>query len=165
MANFCEIDSTTNEVLRVCVVDNNIETSNGPLGDNDKHPDGVTWCNNFWGTDNSYWLQTSFSRAFRGRYAHVGDFYLPDEDRFISPKPFSDWIRNDYTSYPEIDWIPPQGFVPENDKNYNIGENTYQWNFSWNETLSAWKGNKADDPDDNNDYKYNFTNNTWEVIS
>lgn len=47
MANFCEIDLTTNVVKRVCIVDNNIETSNGPLGENNKHADGIAWCNNF----------------------------------------------------------------------------------------------------------------------
>ena len=165
MANFCEIDSTTNVVKRVCIVDNNIETSNGPLGENDKHEDGVTWCNNFWGTDNSYWLQTSFSRSFRGRYAKPGDVYLPDEDRFVNPQPFPSWPRNDYTTLDTLDWLPPEGFVPESGQSYKIGEDTFWWEFDWNEDLVTWKGSKADDPNDDNYYKYNFTTNTWEVIS
>ena len=128
MANFCEIDSTTNEVKRVCIVDNNIETSDGPLGENDKHADGIAWCNNFWGTYNS-------------------------------------WIRNDYTTLDTLDWLPPEGFVPESGQKYTVGEDTFWWEFNWDEDLVAWKGSKADDPSDDNYYKYNFTNNIWEVIN
>jgi hypothetical protein len=47
MAHFAELDEN-NIVLRVCVVDNNIQTSDGPLGENDMHIDGETWCTNFW---------------------------------------------------------------------------------------------------------------------
>jgi hypothetical protein len=165
MANFCEIDSTTNEVKRVCIVDNNIQTSNGPLGENDKHADGVTWCNNFWGTDNSYWLQTSFSKAFRGRYAKPGDIYLANEDRFIEAQPYASWVRNDYSLIQEIDWLPPEGFVPEASKTYTVNGTQYYWESDWDETIIGWRGIKSDDPNDNNEYKYNFTNNTWEVIS
>ena len=42
MAHFAELDENNN-VLRVCVVDDNIETSDGPLGENDMHVDGETW--------------------------------------------------------------------------------------------------------------------------
>tara|TARA_R110000803_G_scaffold3381_4_gene11445 strand:+ start:358 stop:855 length:498 start_codon:yes stop_codon:yes gene_type:complete len=165
MANFCEIDSTTNEVKRVCIVDNNIETSDGPLGENNKHADGLTWCNNFWGTDNSYWLQTSFSRSFRGRYAKPGDIYLADEDRFVNPQPFPSWLRNDYTTLDTLDWLPPKGFVPDSDQSYTVGDDRYGWEFNWDEDLVTWKGSKADDPSDDNYYKYNFTSNAWEVIN
>ena len=165
MANFSEINLSTNEVIRTVVVDNNIETSEGPLGENDKHADGIAWCNNFWGTNNSYWLQTSFSRAFRGRYAKPGDIYLADEDRFIEPQPYNSWIRNDYTTFDKLDWLPPEGFVPDNGEIYTVGNDTFWWEYSWNEDLVAWKGSKADDANDTNDYKYNFTTNSWEVIS
>tara|TARA_R110001606_G_scaffold325507_1_gene472176 strand:+ start:171 stop:344 length:174 start_codon:yes stop_codon:yes gene_type:complete len=46
MAHFAELDEN-NTVLRVVVVGNDINTSSGPLGDNDMHVDGETWCINF----------------------------------------------------------------------------------------------------------------------
>lgn len=167
MANFAEIDSSTNEVIRVVIVDNEIQTSDGRLGDNDKHADGETWCNNFWGTNNSYWKQTSFSGSFRGKYARPGLIYNSTEDRFIDPKPFSDWVRNDYTSMPEVDWLPPTGFVPVEDHHYTIGDSDqlYLWKYAWDSSLQTFKATKDDDPDDNNEYKYNFTTNDWEVIT
>ena len=48
MAYFAQINRN-NRVLRVCVVDNSHVPS-------DKHVDGETWCENFWG---GTWKQTS----------------------------------------------------------------------------------------------------------
>ena len=56
MAHFAELkeepdqfdNSKTNLVVqRVVVVANDIETAAGPLGENDMHVDGETWCVNF----------------------------------------------------------------------------------------------------------------------
>ena len=57
MAHFAELKSkvdptgfTSDEHLvveRVVVVGNDVETAAGPLGDNDMHVDGETWCINF----------------------------------------------------------------------------------------------------------------------
>ena len=56
MAHFAELKSkvdptgfTSDEHLvveRVVVVGNDVETAAGPLGDNDMHVDGETWCIN-----------------------------------------------------------------------------------------------------------------------
>ena len=80
MAHFAELDEN-NIVLRVCVVDNDIPTSDGPLGENDKHVDGETWCENFWG---GTWKQTSYNDNFRQSYTGPGDWYDADNDIFIS---------------------------------------------------------------------------------
>ena len=48
MAHFAELDGS-NTVLRVVVVSNDIETAAGPLGENDGHADGETWCGDFFG--------------------------------------------------------------------------------------------------------------------
>ena len=56
MAHFAEIKQETDEfdsskqnwvVQRVVVVGNDISTTAGPLGENDMHVDGETWCKNF----------------------------------------------------------------------------------------------------------------------
>ena len=46
MAHFAELDNS-NTVIRVVVVGNDVETAAGPLGENDMHVDGETWCINF----------------------------------------------------------------------------------------------------------------------
>ena len=61
MAHFAELDEN-NIVLRVCVGSNDIQTSDGSLGDNDKHVDGEKWCEDFWG---GTWKQTSYNKNFR----------------------------------------------------------------------------------------------------
>ena len=60
MAHFAEIKQETDPtgftsdtlwvVQRVVVVANDIETAAGPLGENDMHVDGETWCKNFFKT-------------------------------------------------------------------------------------------------------------------
>jgi len=59
MAHFAELESKTDPtgfttdthlvVKRVIVVGNDVSTAAGPLGDNDEHADGETWCINFFG--------------------------------------------------------------------------------------------------------------------
>ena len=43
MAHFAKLDEN-NVVTEVVVVDNDIPTANGPIGENDMHPDGEAWC-------------------------------------------------------------------------------------------------------------------------
>ena len=62
MAHFAELESKTDPtgfttdthlvVKRVVVVGNDVSTAAGPLGENDEHVDGETWCVNFF--DGSY---------------------------------------------------------------------------------------------------------------
>ena len=57
MAHFAELESKTDPtgftsdthliVKQVTVVANDVETAAGPLGENDMHVDGETWCKNF----------------------------------------------------------------------------------------------------------------------
>ena len=77
MAHFAELESKTDPtgftsdtyliVKRVIVVSNDTSTAAGPLGENDMHVDGETWCVNFFKTPN--WKQTSYTGAFRKQYA------------------------------------------------------------------------------------------------
>jgi hypothetical protein len=116
MAHFAELDEN-NIVLRVCVVDNNIETSSGKLGVNDKHVDGETWCTNFWG---GTWKQTSYNNNFRKQYAGKGMTYDAVKDKFIRPQPFASWSLDG-----SDDWQPPIA-EPDDGKRYEWNETAYQ---------------------------------------
>ena len=62
MAHFAELDAN-NVVQRVVVVGNDVTTANGPLGENDKHVDGESWCINFF--KGGTWKQTSYNSSFQ----------------------------------------------------------------------------------------------------
>ena len=116
MAHFAELNGDK-IVLRVCVVDNNIETSSGKLGVNDKHVDGETWCTNFWG---GTWKQTSYNNNFRKQYAGKGMIYDTAKDKFIRPQPYASWSLDS-----EDDWQAPITY-PDDDKEYTWNETAYQ---------------------------------------
>ncbi len=87
MAHFAELDENNN-VLRVCVVDDNIETSDGPLGENDMHVDGETWCTEFFG---GTWKQTSYTNSFRKHFASHNMYYDNTKDKFMVKQPYASW--------------------------------------------------------------------------
>jgi hypothetical protein len=122
MAHFAHLDAN-NIVKKVSVVSNDIETSNGPLGDNDMHVDGETWCANFhndpkaaWTTRENIvaWKQTSYNNNFRKQYASLGGTYDPVRDEFVKPadpeKP--SWVLNATN-----DWVAPISSFPPTDVN------------------------------------------------
>jgi hypothetical protein len=88
MAHFAELDGN-NIVTRVVVVGNDIETAAGPLGANDMHVDGETWCVNFFKGGN--WKQTSYNNNFRKQYAGKGYTFDAVKDKFLSPQPHASW--------------------------------------------------------------------------
>ena len=91
MAHFAEIKQKTDPtgftsdthwvVQRVVVVANDIETAAGPLGENDMHVDGETWCKNFFKSGD--WKQTSYNSNFRKQYCGKGYTYDSTKDKFI----------------------------------------------------------------------------------
>jgi hypothetical protein len=99
MANFAELDQN-NKVINVVVVGNDIPTSNGPLGENDMHPDGEAWCVQFF--KGGIWKQTSWSGKFRKQLAGKDSTYDPINDIFIKPKPFESWSLDS-----NFDWKAP----------------------------------------------------------
>ena len=88
MAHFAELDGD-NKVKRVVVVGNDIATAAGPLGENDMHVDGETWCVNFF--KGGTWKQTSYNHNFRKQYAGKNYTYDAAKDKFISFKPHASW--------------------------------------------------------------------------
>ena len=141
MAHFAELDGQ-NVVTRVVVVGNDVETAAGPLGLNDMHVDGETWCENFFKT--SPWKQTSYSGKFRKQYAGAGFTYDAAKDKFISPQPYASWSLdgNDDQECP----VPHPNDVA--DKVIRWDEENLQWiasdnsdpvnNFKWDASGLTW---------------------------
>ena len=109
MAHFAQINRN-NRVLRVCVVDNSHVPS-------DKHADGETWCESFWG---GTWKQTSYNDRFRKQFAGIDFTYDATKDEFVAPKPYGSWTLDSSN-----DWQPP--IIHPNDGNsYSWDETVYQ---------------------------------------
>ena len=120
MAHFAELDGN-NTVTRVVVVGNDVETAAGPLGSNDMHVDGETWCVNFF--KGGTWKQTSYNNNFRKQYAGKGYTFDAAKDKFICPQPYASWSLDG-----NDDWQAPVAYPTittyDGDKRYFI---------SWNE--------------------------------
>ena len=135
MAHFAELDDN-NVVTRVVVVGNDVTTAAGPLGENDMHVDGETWCVNFFKTPN--WKQTSYNNNFRKQYAGMGYTYDAAKNKFISPQPYTSWAldAND-------DWQAPITYPTD------IGTEESPKIISWDEENLRWTATDREDPVNN----------------
>ena len=99
MPHFAEINTDTNEVLRVIVAKSKL------------------WC--------EYELDGTWVRTYddvEGKnYAGVGFMYHQEQDNFSTPQPYSSWTL-DYT----CKWQPPVAF-PSDGKQYFWNEETQSW--------------------------------------
>ena len=141
MAHFAELDGN-NVVTRVVVVGNDISTAAGPLGNNDMHVDGETWCINFF--KGGTWKQTSYNHNFRKQYAGKGYSYDFAKDKFICPQPYASWSLDG-----NDDWQAPVTYPTDQvDKNISWDEAGQKWtaqdhsdpvnNFNWDASALAW---------------------------
>jgi hypothetical protein len=141
MAHFAELDGN-NIVKRVVVVGNDIVTAAGPLGNNDMHVDGETWCVNFFGAGT--WKQTSYNSNFRKQYAGKGYTFDAAKDKFISPQPHASWALDG-----NDDWQAPVTYPTDTeDKVISWDEAGQKWtaqdhsdpvnNFNWDASALAW---------------------------
>jgi hypothetical protein len=121
VANFARIDSTTNEVLEIAVVNN--EDVND-LEFPESEVVGVEFLAP-WNKDGTYWRQTSFSSSFRKMYAMVGGFYHPEGDFFYEAQPHASWTL----SVEAQEWVPPHA-KPEDSYNAEGMPTTY---YVWRE--------------------------------
>jgi len=146
MAHFAEIKQVTDPtghtadtlwiVQRVCVVGNNTETVAGPLGENDMHIDGETWCQNFWG---GTWKQTSYNHNFRKQYCGNGFVYDSTKDKFLEPQPHKSWSLDENDNWkPPVDW--PTIFE------YGEAGNKKQYLIEWDEENLKWTAKDSEDP-------------------
>ena len=141
MAHFAELDSN-NVVTRVVVVGNDVPTAAGPLGENDMHVDGETWCVNFFKGGN--WKQTSYNHNFRKQYCGKGYTFDAAKNKFISPQPFISWALDG-----NDDWQAPVTYPTDTtDKIINWDYAGQKWtatdrsdpvnNFNWDASALAW---------------------------
>jgi len=130
MASFAKLKPSNNVVLDVIKVGNDIPTSNGPLGDNDMHVDGETYCTNTFG---GTWKQCSETNAFRKQNAGVGDTYDAVKDKFIVQQPHASWTldAND-------DWQAPVTIPTDESLIISDSVVLIRWPY-WNEEEYRWE--------------------------
>ena len=123
MAHFAKIDSLTNKVLEVNVV-NNDDIGNLPFPESE--PVGIAFLAP-WNTPGTYWAQTSYNGSFRVRYAGIGSVFYPDctatpHGGFGNEKPYEDWVFDESQCL----WIPPVPY-PDDGKAYEWDQETHSW--------------------------------------
>ena len=129
MAHFAEINNS-NVVIKVIVVGNDILTTDGPLGENDMHVDGETYCIKKYPHSSGIWKQTSYNNNFRKQYAGIGYIYDAEKNKFICPQPYSSWTldANDNwqapITYPTIVQL--------------VGEEEIEHDIKWKESSQQW---------------------------
>lgn len=80
MAHFAELDND-NKVIRVVVIDNkDCQDETG----NEVESIGIAFCQKLWG---GTWIQTSYNKKFRGKFAGIDDTYDEVNDEFYEPTP------------------------------------------------------------------------------
>ena len=152
MAHFAELESKVDPtdftteihqiVKRVVVVGNDIPTAAGPLGENDMHVDGETWCINFF--KGGTWKQTSYNNNFRKQYCGPGYRYDPVKDKFISPQFFASWSLDS-----NDDWQAPIAYPTITDD--GADPSVWRYIIIWNEdkynadNTKGWTATKSDD--------------------
>ena len=143
MAHFAQLDGS-NTVTRVVVVGNDVETAAGPLGSNDMHVDGETWCVNFFKGGN--WKQTSYNNNFRKQYCGKGYTFDSAKNKFLSPQPYNSWALDG-----NDDWQAPVTYPTDTtDKRIGWDEEGQKWvasdygdapetvKFNWDASALAW---------------------------
>ena len=145
MAHFAELDNN-NVVTRVIVVGNDVTTAAGPLGSNDMHVDGETWCQNFF--KGGTWKQTSYNHNFRKQYCGKGYTYDAAKDKFISPQPYDSWALDGNDDWQAPVTFPTDTGTEEDPKHISWDENGQKWtatdnsdpvnNFNWDASGLAW---------------------------
>ena len=114
MAHFAKI-SDDGTVLEVIVV------GNDDLMDADgveQEQLGKDFCQNLFG---GTWVQTSYNKNFRKRYASIGGKYDSTNNVFLFPQPYPSWTLDD-----EYEWQPPTPY-PSDGKAYLWSEESGGW--------------------------------------
>jgi hypothetical protein len=106
MAHFAKIEN--NIVTNIVVIDNQYEE------------DGEAYLNSI-GLDGT-WIQTSYNKNIRGKFAGLGDVYNSQKDRFEPARPYVSWIWNEelYT------WQAPKPY-PTDGRGYQWNEEIQNW--------------------------------------
>jgi len=166
MAHFAEINSDTNEVIRVIVIGQDQVNDHG--GENsteleqwvkDNHPQDpfIDYSN----VSDTYWKRTSYNTvknqhlnegtAFRGNFAGKGFIYDFINDIFKTTQPYSSWTFN----LSIADWEAPVAFPSST----TYGDNV-QYQIQWDEDNLRWIG-IADDPRGSNKFEWIPDISSW----
>jgi hypothetical protein len=99
MPSFAELNTQTNEVIRVILAKSRL------------------WC--------EYELDGTWVKTYKNiegkNYAGIGYTYHPDKDNFSQPQPYPSWTLDD-----TCHWQPPIPY-PSDDKTYTWNEETQSW--------------------------------------
>jgi hypothetical protein len=147
MAHFAKLDEN-NIVEKVVVVGNDVPTAAGPLGENDMHADGESYCQNLF--KGGVWKQTSYNNNFRKQYAGIGYTYDSVKDKFIRPQPYPSWTLN-----ADDDWEAPVAYPTVQ----NVDENIQLPVKEWSEDDQTWKSTGTD----SNNYLWNSATSSWDL--
>ena len=162
MAHFAELKEETDQfdssktnlvVQRVVVVANDVETAAGPLGENDMHVDGETWCVDFF--KGGTWKQTSYNHNFRKMYCGIGYTYDSTKDKFLAQQPPASWSLDS-----NDDWQAPITYptiTEECDVKYFITWNETKYNA---DNTTGWEATKSNDESET-PTKYNWNGTAW----
>ena len=158
MAHFAKLDDN-NIVQEVVVIGNAVNTAAGPLGDNDMHPDGETYCRLLLGGN---WKQTSYNNNFRKKYAGYGMVYDSVKDKFLEPQPHASWSLDS-----NDDWQPPIAMPPIIDASQDQESPEWVYFISWNDAkyqadnTKGWQGTKSNDEEETKAI-YDWNGTTWQ---
>jgi len=130
-------------VVRGIVVDRNIPTADGPLGDNPKHVDGEKWCQDLF--KGGMWKQTFKDNSFRKQGGGQGFTYDPVKDVFIRPQPFLSFSLNENS-----EWEAPVTFPTDT---------TGKKAFIWDEEGQKWTAVSVED--DTQKFNWDASGLTW----
>jgi hypothetical protein len=118
MAHFAKINSQTNLVVEVNVVNNN-DLGNLPFPESESV--GIEFLKS-WNTPGTYWKQTSYNGNIRKNYAGIGYTYDAGRDAFIPQQPYPSWLLNETTCL----WEAPVPY-PTDGEYYVWDESTLSW--------------------------------------
>jgi hypothetical protein len=115
MAHFAELDEQGTVSNVICVNNDALEHDEFPASEDS----GIRFCIGLFG--GGIWKQTSYTGAFRRRFATIGGHYDAELDAFISPKPYPSWhLNRDTTEWEAPIPMPLQGI-------YRWNEESKQW--------------------------------------
>lgn len=140
MAIFAELDQDK-IVIRKFVVGDDVPTTDGPLGENDMHPDGEEYCRALFNIHKvaGFYKQTSPTSSFRGKHAIKGDTYDEVNDRFVPVKLFPSFVFNETKCIWEAPVAPP---MEPQDTDENGKTITVFYDMFWDEDNLRWRGLK-----------------------
>jgi hypothetical protein len=116
MAHFAILNES-NVITNVVVVNNDVIIDNDGV---EQEQLGVDFLTELYGPGN--YVQTSYNRTIRERFAGIGGTYDVAKNKFISIQPFPSWTLDG-----NDEWKSPTP-MPDDGKFYEWNETTTSWN-------------------------------------